>query len=299
MSDLTENVDELNLDELLNEFNAVIEEEIDEHNLKNYFLKVRFSPTQDLLPRLSPSAKLLRFTDSFYDLPTFENSKCRSNIFYRSRKDEKIGEAMWVRQEARSLNDRSHLWMRQILCDQEIHNIRSSMKEFLTFTFERFYYTRDYNENGQEIFSMYVDRMKDPFDYSVTACKIMILEDINDLTAGKIRELVSTHCPSIRLPIYSKFAYMLQCSENFELQEALLPDDNVFDRMQNEMEHQNCSDFQIYLWNFERIVQFQNIYSRVKNSQDTIKRVNAIEEQFRNGAFKVNVAVDPSIEDFL
>jgi hypothetical protein len=68
----TENVDEFNLDESLNEFNAVIEEEIDELNIKNYFLKIRFSPTQDLLQRMALSEKLLRFTDSFYDVPTFE-----------------------------------------------------------------------------------------------------------------------------------------------------------------------------------------------------------------------------------
>jgi hypothetical protein len=174
----TENMDEFDLDESLNEFNAVIEEEIDELNIKNYFLKIRFSPTQDLLQRMALSEKLLRFTDSFYDVPTFENTKCHPNIFHRSRKDEKTGEAVWVRQEARSINDRSHVSVGQILCDQEIHNIRSSMKEYLTFTFERFYYTRDYNENGQEIFSMYLDRIKDPFDYRVIACKIMILEDI-------------------------------------------------------------------------------------------------------------------------
>jgi hypothetical protein len=206
---------------------------------------------------------------------------------------------VWVRQEARSINGRSHVSVGQILCDQEIHNIRSSMKEYLTFTFERFYYTRDYNENGQEIFSMYLDRIKDPFDYRVIACKIMILEDIKDLTTKKIRELVSTCCPSLGLPIYSKFAYMLQCSEHYELQEALIPDDNVFDRMQKEMELQNYLDFQDYLWNFERIIQFQNIYSIVNKSGETIKRVNAIEEQFRNEIFTVSVAVHPEIEDLL
>jgi hypothetical protein len=92
---------------------------------------------------------------------------------------------------------------------------------------------------------------------------------------------------------------MLQCSEHYELQEVLIPDDNVFDRMQKEMELQNYLDFQDYLWNFERIIQFQNICSIVNKSGETIKRVNAIEEQFRNEIFTVSVAVHPEIEDLL
>lgn len=280
----------------LNEYNAVIEEEIDVYKMKHYFLKIRFAPENSVSVK---EENLLSFTDTFYDLPNFENTKKQPNIFHLARKDETSGKTVWVRQMSRSLNNRSHVCVGEVLSKTEIENVRSSMNQFLVYRFQRFYFQKDLDVNRQEVFSMYLDRITAPFSYDVITCKIRISEDINALTSDKIRELVTAHCPSQGLPIYSKFSYMLQCSEHFDLQEALMPEDIVFDQMQQKMGHQNHLDHQDYLWNFERIVQFQNIYTIVKNQQDTIERVKKLEEQFVKGVFKVSVSIDSTLDDLL
>lgn len=293
---ILEKVDACNLDESLNKFNAVIEEETGDDNVIKYYLKIRFAPFPEL-HTFAQTENLLCFTDTFYDVSANQNTKSKPNpIFHLSRRNKKTGKNDWFRQEGRNLNERSHLCASRVLNKNEILNVLKTMEIFLEYDFQRYYFQQD----SEGRFSLYLDLIKEPFEYSVVTCKIRIDEDIGALTENKIRSLVSTHCPSIGLPIYSKFAYMLQISELFELQEAIFPDDDpIYDRMQKEIEQDDYRNHQAYLWNFERIVQFQNIYCIVQNKQETINRVKALEDQFKRGIFEVNVSIDPKIEDLL
>ncbi len=283
----------LGLDESLKELNAVLEEEIDINNSPKYYLKIRLFPSRELCSSFaSEDLKVVSFTDEFYDLPNFENIKNQSNIrFYRKRINENGNESKLVKQSARTLNNRSHVYVEEILSDKEI---LKTMQMYLSFRFDRIYYGEEHG-----VVSMYLDKISAPFDYHVLSCRILIKEDINLLTDKKIQDLVKEYFPEKGLPVYTKFAYMLQCSSHFYLYETLSPEDKVYNRMKEKMVGRDYLEFQEYLWTFDRILQFQSIFDVFKNYDETVERVGKLEKQFQKGLFTVNIAEDKDIEDYI
>lgn len=278
----------LGLDESLKELNAVIEEEIDINNSPKYYLKIRLELYSSFA---SEDLKVVSFTDEFYDLANFENIKNPSNIrFYRKRINENGNESKLVKQSSRTLNNRSHVYVEEILSDKEI---LKTMQMYLSFRFDRIYYEE------HDVFSMYLDKISAPFDYHVLSCRILIKEDINLLTDKKIQDLVKEYFPEKGLPVYTKFAYMLQCSSHFYLYESLSPEDKVHDRMKEKMLGRDYLEFQEYLWTFDRILQFQSIFDVFKNYDETVERVGKLEKQFQKGLFTVNTAEDKDVEDYI